>query len=210
MSSLNTHSADYSKVTVVVLAAGMSERMGDVNKLLIEVDGEVMIRRTVKLYLSLNLGKVLVVVGHQQAMIRSALSGLDVDFVDNPLFEQGQLSSIRRGLRALSECCELVLIALADLPFLTAADIERVLQSFDCSEGKTILVPYFKGQRGNPLLLKANQAREADDQGVHLGCRKLIDKHPQKVQRLDVDNHHYTSDLDTPEDVLRHLGIRLR
>lgn len=210
MNCRNSHTGDYSKVAVIILAAGMSERMRDVNKLLIEVDGEVMIRRTVNLYLSLKLGKVLVVVGFQQAMIREALSGLDVCFVDNPLFEQGQLSSIRSGLNALSESCDQVLIALGDLPFLTTTDIELMLQSFDSSTEKTILVPYFEGCRGNPLLLKASQAIEVDAQGIHLGCRRLIDKHPQKVQRLDVDNHHYTSDLDTPEDVLKHLNIRLR
>lgn len=201
---------NYSNVDVVILAAGLSQRMGSTNKLLIDIDGEPMIRRTVKLYQAAGLANIVVVVGHQQDKVRAALEGLDIKIVNNDAFNEGQISSIRCGVKALSKQCEFAFIALADQPLLTPSDIHFLLESFNVLSNKTIQVPYFNNCRGNPLLLKASQLKEVDSQGVHLGCRKLIDKHPEKVQRIEVDNAHFTCDLDTPEDVLAVLGTVLR
>jgi len=201
---------NYSNVDVVILAAGLSQRMGSTNKLLIDIDGEPMIRRTVKLYQAAGLANIVVVVGHQQDKVRAALEGLDIKIINNDAFNEGQISSIRCGVKALSNGCEFAFIALADQPLLTPSDIHFLLESFNVLSNKTIQVPYFNNCRGNPLLLRASQLKEVDSQGVHLGCRKLIDKHPEKVQRIEVDNDHFTCDLDTPEDVLAVLGTVLR
>lgn len=201
---------NYSAIDVVILAAGLSQRMGDINKLLIDINGEPMIRRTVKLYQAVGLENIIVVVGYQQDKVRAVLEGLNIKIINNSDYNEGQISSIRCGVKALSQQCEYVFIALADQPLLTTSDIHFLLTSFNINSEKTIQVPYFNDCRGNPLLLKANQLKEVDKQGVHLGCRKLIDKHPEKVQRLEVDNAHFTCDLDTPEDVLEVLGKVLR
>ena len=201
---------DYAKVDVVILAAGLSQRMGSTNKLFIDIDGEPMIRRTVKLYQSAGLINVIVVVGYQQEKVRAVLEDLNVKIIKNNDYNKGQITSIRCGVNALSEQCEFAFIALADQPLLTTSDIHFLLTSFNTNSDKTIQVPYYNNSRGNPLLLKARQLKEVDSQGVHLGCRKLIEKHPEKVQRLEVDNTHFTCDLDTPEDVLVVLGKVLR
>lgn len=201
---------DYAKVDVVILAAGLSQRMGSTNKLFIDIDGEPMIRRTVKLYQSAGLINVIVVVGYQQEKVRAVLEDLNVKIIKNNDYNEGQITSIRCGVNALSEQCEFAFIALADQPLLTTSDIHFLLTSFNTNSDKTIQVPYYNNSRGNPLLLKARQLKEVDSQGVHLGCRKLIEKHPEKVQRLEVDNTHFTCDLDTPEDVLVVLGKVLR
>ena len=197
---------NYSTVDVVILAAGLSQRMGVTNKLLIKVDGEPMIRRTVKLYQAVGLTNILVVVGYEKEKIKEALIGLNIKIIINNDFNDGQISSIRCGVKALSTECEYAFIALADQPLLTKHDIQFLLTSFNTESNKTIQVPYFNNCRGNPLLLKATQLKAVDNDGVHLGCRKLIEKHPDKVQRLEVNNSHFTCDLDTPEDVLTVLG----
>jgi molybdenum cofactor cytidylyltransferase len=201
---------NYLTINVVILAAGLSQRMGETNKLLITVDDEPMIRRTVKLYQAAGLTNIIVVVGYQQEKIRAALTGLNINIVNNNDFNEGQVSSIRCGVKALSNDCEYAFIALSDQPLLSVDDITFLINSFKTESNKTIQVPYFKGDRGNPLLLRATQLKEVDNQGVHLGCRKLIDKHPEKVQRVEVHNNHFTCDLDTPEDVKAVLGKVLR
>ena len=201
---------DYSNIDAVILGAGLSQRMGSTNKLLIDIDGEPMIRRTVKLYQAVGIENIIVVVGHEKEEVIAALAGLDIKIVTNDAYSEGQISSIRCGVKALSKACEFAFIALADQPLLTISDIHFLLESFNVLSNKTIQIPYFNDCRGNPLLLKASQLKEVDSQGVHLGCRKLIDKHPEKVQRVEVDNDHFTCDLDTPEDVLAVLGKVLR
>ena len=105
-------------VNVIVLAAGLSRRMGDVNKLLLDIDGEPMVRRTVKLYRSL-FSSVTVITGFESDKVQAALTGLDVTLLFNPDFETGQQSSVRLGLRAQELQGEGVIIALSDQPELT-------------------------------------------------------------------------------------------
>jgi len=77
----------------ILLAAGSATRMGR-NKLLLELDGEPLVRRAARRALEAGLDPLLVVVGHEAAAVRAALSGLGCRFVDNPEWRRGQTSSI--------------------------------------------------------------------------------------------------------------------
>ena len=198
----------YSNTSAIILAAGLSKRMGTINKLLIPIDGKSMVRRTVEQYINTGIEQIIVVVGHQQDRIRAALSGLKVKLVFNDGFDNGQITSIRCGLKAISKQSQTVLIGLSDQPLLTTHDIQQLLQAFLQQSSKSILVPYYQDVRGNPIVLSATQALAVDRDGVRLGCRKLIDKHPEKVLRFDVVSNHYNCDLDNVEEVAKLLGER--
>lgn len=196
----------YSNTSAIILAAGLSQRMGDINKLLIPIDDKSMVRRTVEQYIDAGIGQIVVVVGHQQERIRAALCGLKVEVVFNDEFDNGQITSIRCGLKAISNKCQNVLIGLSDQPLLTANDIQQLLQAFLKQSSKSILVPYYQNTRGNPIVLSGKQALVVDRDGVRLGCRKLIDKHPEKVFSFEATNNHYTCDLDNVDEVTQLLG----
>jgi molybdenum cofactor cytidylyltransferase len=77
------------KVAAVLLAAGLSSRMGGRNKLLIEIGGEPLVRRSARTYLAAG-ADVHVVLGHEAGAVRVALAGLPLTFVENPNFAVGQ------------------------------------------------------------------------------------------------------------------------
>lgn len=77
-------------VAGVLLAAGTSSRYGDANKLLADADGSPMVRRSARTLLDAGLDPVVVVVGYQADRVRDALSGLPVEFAENPAYESGQ------------------------------------------------------------------------------------------------------------------------
>ena len=62
-------------VAGIVLAAGTSTRMGQ-NKLLLELDGEPIVRRAVRRAVEAGLDPVFVVVGHQADRINEAIETL--------------------------------------------------------------------------------------------------------------------------------------
>ena len=108
------------------------------------------------------------------------------------------MTSVHRGMRALEQACDGVLICLADLPLLSADDLRRLTDAFACCP-TSVLVPTYQGERGNPIVL-AYEHREpilAGDR--NLGCKRLIKKHPELVTALEMDNDHLVFDLDTPE-----------
>lgn len=182
-------------IHIIILAAGLSRRMGDVNKLLLDIDGAPMVRRAAELYSSI-FSSVTLVSGYQAGKIERAVEGINLNILHNPDFTQGQQSSVRCGLRSIPDSCEAVLIALADQPFLTPQDISRFATDFMDSSRDKIFIPYHHEQRGNPVIFPARLLRSLDETP-----RAFIDAHPDRVQRYRVSNDHFITDIDSPQDV---------
>ncbi len=186
-------------MAAVLLAAGLSKRMGDINKLLIEIDGKPMVRRAAETLQASGLA-LYVVTGHERGRVEAALRDLEnIVFVHNPAYRDGQASSIRAGLAALNGEHEAAFIALSDQPGLEAADIADLIGAFQDSDGSRILMPVFDGQRGNPIVVPRAIIETIGDGPMNFGCRKFMDANPERVWRYDVQNDHFTRDIDTPQ-----------
>ena len=70
-------------VAAILLAAGQSRRMGSINKLLVEIDGLSMIRRSMEAILASKAGPIIVVIGHEADRVCKELEPYDVTFVQN-------------------------------------------------------------------------------------------------------------------------------
>ena len=188
-----------STVSAIVLAAGESRRMGGINKLMLAVEGEPLLRHTVKTLLASRLGEVVVVLGHQAEEVRILLHELEVRTVVNSHYREGQMSSVHCGLETLTRPCDGVMICLVDQPLLTAQDIDVLIDAFG-RRGASILVPTYEGRRGNPIVLAYAHRAEILGGGRNLGCKRLIESNPQLVSTVEMDVDHVVFDLDTPED----------
>ena len=102
-------------IAAIVLAAGLSSRMGQ-PKLLLEVGGKPLIRWSVERVRAGGVQDVVVVLGHEAEKVREALGGLPVRFCVNQTPEAGQASSIKVGMSTLQHGTTAVLIALGDQP----------------------------------------------------------------------------------------------
>lgn len=181
----------------VLLAAGLSRRMGGRNKLLAEAGGEAMARRCARVLLDSGL-EVVAVTGHAREAVEAALAGLDVRLVFNPDYRAGQRASVRAGLAAVAGAGDAVLVALADQPFLTPGDIEALLDAYRRSRRDSFLVPYYRGRRGNPVVMPAALAEEITARPEADGQGPLTDLFPDRVERFEAPNDHYIRDIDTP------------
>jgi len=141
-----------SDVAAIVLAAGLSRRMGKVNKLLLSVDGEVLVRRIVAACAAVTDHQVTVVTGHQPDAVKSALHDMSVTFVHNPRFEEGQMTSVDAGLKDAPETST-YLLALGDQPKIKAACLEALLHAHRANGDGRITVPMVAGVRGNPIVI---------------------------------------------------------
>jgi molybdenum cofactor cytidylyltransferase len=188
------------KAAAVLLAAGLSRRMGERNKLLIEIDGEPLVRRTAKTYLQAGV-EVYAVLGHEVELVREALAGLPVSCVENPEYEEGQPSSVRAGVDSLGGAYDAILIALADQPALTPGDVSDLIRAFSESGGGRIVIPYCGERRGNPAVFPAAIVAKIRAAGRYAAYRGFIDKHPELTFRYQAANDHYAIDIDTPEDL---------
>ncbi|HRP98269.1 MAG TPA: XdhC family protein [Rhodocyclaceae bacterium] len=187
-------------VAALVLAAGMSSRMGAANKLLAAVDGVPMVARAVDAALASRAASVTVVVGHEGDAVAAALAGRAVRIVRNPDYAQGMSTSLRCGLAALPAAAQAVVVLLGDMPRVGAGHVDRLIAAFDPAE-PAIIVPEHGGRRGNPVLwprdlFAAMQAIEGDR-----GARGLIEAHATRVRRVACDDDGIFFDVDTPADL---------
>ena len=181
----------------IVLAAGLSRRMGR-PKLLLELRGSPVIRRTVETLLGAGLDDLVVVVGPAADAIVQALSGLPVRFAVNPAPEAGQAGSVVTGVRALSPCATAALIALGDQPSLPGPVVPRLLEAFH-STGKPIAAPVYRDGLGNPVLFASSLFPELLALHGDRGARAIVEQDPARVAAVVFDIP-MPRDLDTPED----------
>jgi len=187
-------------ISAIVLAAGLSSRMGKIIKLLVDFGGLPMIRHVVQQVLASNVSEVHVVVGHEAEEVKAALVDLPITMVDNPLYKEGLSASLRAGITSLLSGSDATLICLGDMPLVSKTLINSLIDEFDPSQGKSICVPIYEGQRGNPILWSAEFFPEMAGSSGDTGARFLLEHHPQAIIEVPQPYQSALVDIDTHED----------
>jgi molybdenum cofactor cytidylyltransferase len=195
-------------VGVVLLAAGRASRMGAEagHKLLAEFDGETLIRRMASTALTSKAEQTVVVTGHRSADIGASLKGLDVSLAHNGDHETGMASSLKTGLAALGNECDGALVLLGDMPALTAAHLDRLIEAFSESRGQAIVRACDGERRGNPVILPRSAFAEAMELSGDVGARTLIESGVWPVIDVEIGAA-ARLDVDTPEAVRAAGGV---
>lgn len=141
---------DSLRVAAIVLAAGSSRRMGT-NKLLLPLEGEPLVRRTVRRCLAAGFDRVVVVLGHEPARVRAALEGLSCEVVENADHARGVGTSIRAGVGAVADAVDAVVIVLGDMPYVTT-DMLRTVASWYRATRPPVVVSEYGGVQAPPTL----------------------------------------------------------
>lgn len=184
----------------IVLASGMSHRFGVANKLLAEVSGVPVIRRSTVAYVSAALQPIVVVVGYQADAVRRVLSGLPVAFVNNPEFEKGQSQALVRGLAALPDRTEAAVIGVGDQPWLQSDTIGQIVTAWRRSRAP-IVAPLYDGERGNPVLFARALFGELAAVEGDVGGRPVIAAHLDQVVWVSARDIAQAADIDVPADL---------
>jgi len=200
----------YSRMTVgaVLLAAGAGERMGGRPKALLELGGVPLVLRQLIALSGAGVDEVAVVLGHHGEAIEAAVRQFPIALVQNPSPGDGQASSVRLGLQALSPRLDAVIVALADQPLIDSQDIVALISAFRKRGEAAMVVPRVRRpdgetEPGNPVMFDAALRGEWLAGAADLACRKWRERNPGRVSWLDTDNQRYRVDIDTPEDLER-------
>ena len=196
----------YSRVVVgaVLLAAGSGSRLGRRPKCLLELGGVPLIRRQLIALSGAGVDEVVVVLGHHADQIEPLLQTFPVTLVRNLSPDDGQVSSQRLGLAALTGQLDAAVVALADQPLINAQDITALISAFKARpDGVQVVYPEVNGERGNPVIFSAEVREQILAGAAHVGCRQWQAAHADAVAPFITDNRRYRVDIDTPEDIER-------
>lgn len=182
----------------LILAAGAGRRFGG-GKLLADLGGVPVIRRTTEAVLAAGFDTVLVATGDQHRAIATALEGLSCRIVPTPGWEEGMAASIRTGSVALAACRKGVFVFLGDMPLVPAALCGRLAELAETAGYAAR--PVVDGRPGHPVCFVreavADLARLEGDQGAAHGLKRRRD-----VAYLETDDIGAILDIDSPEDLL--------
>lgn len=188
---------------IIVLAAGEARRFGTTKQLL--PTGELtMVQQVASTAVRSRVGEVVVVLGHRAEKIAPLLKGYPVHLIFNPSWQEGMSTSLKAGLLGLSPQVRAALVLLADQPGVTSSVLQLLAKAY-LETGKKIVVPYYQGRRGNPVLLDRSLWKEIFSLEGDKGARDLLNRYPEEVLSVEVDCAGVVEDIDTPEDYIRWL-----
>lgn len=190
-------------VSAILLAAGESRRMGEENKLTLQVGGTPLVRHCAQVLLASRLVEMVVVLGYDADAIAGLLVDLPLRALVNHHYAKGQMTSVDAGLISLTQPCDGFMVCLSDQPLLEPRDINDLIDAFAGRERGSVLVPLHDGRRGNPVILSWAHRDTILFGNRKLGCRRFIEKNPALVTTIEFPNDHVIRDLDTPEDYAR-------
>jgi molybdenum cofactor cytidylyltransferase len=189
----------------IVLAAGKSSRMGR-SKATLPIDGgDTFLTRIIRTFQAASVEDVVVVVGHDAGTIVSSLADvpMTVRLVENPDYEQGQLSSLLAGLRVVDRPGVVAaLVTLVDVPLVSEATVRAVVERYRQTRAP-IVRPVRGNDHGHPVLIDRSLFDAVRHADPAVGAKPIIRANVSAAGDVAVVDDGAFMDFDTPEDVRR-------
>ncbi|MGC1475389.1 MAG: nucleotidyltransferase family protein, partial [Terriglobales bacterium] len=194
------------RIGAVILAAGTSARMGEAKQLL-RLGEATVLNQVVNNVCGSSVDEIVIVLGHQAETIKQSIATESLKVVVNESYRQGMGTSLRAGLSALPSEVDAALIVLADQPFVRSATFDQIIDHYQQSNAQ-IVIPVYKGFRGNPVLLDRSVFPEVMALTGDIGCRAIFGNHPEGIAKVPVEDIGILLDLDSKDDVARLQDFR--
>ena len=173
----------------LIVAAGMSSRMGDFKPLL-NIGSISIAQRVVATFQQAGVEKIVMITGYNATALEKHLAGNGVVFLRNENYRSTQMfDSVCIGLRYLRDKCDRLLFTPVDIPLFTAGTVRALLDS-----GAALACPAVDGETGHPTLISASLF--PGDRGL----RGALERCGVEMLRLPVEDRGVLHDADTPED----------
>lgn len=192
-------------IAAVILAAGLSSRYRaqdtqTVSKVLVDLDGRPLVRHVIDEALCSRCAPIVVVTGYAHEAVEAALTDADVTLVNNPDYETGLASSLKRGIGRLPVNSQGAIVLLADMPKISTAVINKLIGIFVQHPDADAIVPVYNGTRGNPVLLARSLFPQIMQLKGDQGAKPLLEAaKSERVIYVTIDDEAVATDVDTPD-----------
>ncbi len=190
----------------IILAAGLSSRMGRLKALLPFAGGEAAIRQVVRN--AAKLGRVVVVTGHEAQAIAEQLKGLPVELCHNETYLRGMFTSVQAGVRRVAQSgADAFFLLPVDYTLVTADIMRRLAEEFARCDAP-IVYPALCGKKGHPPLIGAQCIPDILSHDGTDGLKGALSLYEKRARLLELNEPAVLDDMDTMEDYARMSAIR--
>ena len=183
------------QIGALIVAAGMSSRMGEFKPML-SIASISVAQRVVATLSQAGVSKIVMVTGYNATILERHLAGNGIIFLRNEQYETTQMfDSVKIGLRYLQDKCDRVLFTPVDVPLFTAKTVKAILDS-----GASLAAPMCDGKQGHPILISNELISEILNDCGEMGLKGAMDRCSVPLMRIEVEDPGTIHDADTPED----------
>ena len=199
------------RIGALLLAAGEGARLGGRAKGAIEIEGEPLLLRGLRILSEAGVDEVVVGTGHYQSDVAPLLTQARVLFdndclleVTQPTADHSQSDSLRIGVAGLSQAVDAAMVLPVDMPALTRQDLIALIGAYKHADpGIEFVGPMVDARPGNPVLFSQRIALKIAQGEGDFGSGAWRHQRPDWLLEWQTDNLHYVTDIDTPEDLDR-------
>ena len=191
-----------SEVSILILAAGNSSRLGQPKQLVV-FDGKPLICHLIEQALFVKTKSVFVVLGGNQEVILPKITHLPVTIVVNKNWKEGMGSSIAAGVKAIQKQYPNttgIVTVLCDQPFVSANLIYKII-TVQQETGADVVASSYSGSLGVPAFFSKVIFKELLNLTGKIGAKKVIQQHLSEAKFVSFPEGIF--DIDTPEDLVR-------
>jgi molybdenum cofactor cytidylyltransferase len=189
-----------SNVGIIILAAGVSKRLGRAKQLEI-INGKSLLQHTIDVAIGSNVQKIVVVLGARFNEIKSQIQDNDIVIAENENWEQGMSTSIVFGLsHIVSTMPEIdkVIFMVCDQPYVNTELLQALIQKSHETK-HPIVASEYAGIKGIPALFDKEMFASLMQLEGEGGAGKLIRNHLALVATVPFDKGEV--DVDSEDDV---------
>jgi len=189
------------RIAALIPAAGLSSRM-KVFKPLLELGGQTLAERVVRLFENAGITDIVTVVGHRCDDLIPVLEQTSSRWVFNPNSREGMFASIQQGLRALSPSCDAFFLLPVDTPLVRSLTVRQLMKAFG-RRSALICYPRFQSKRGHPPIIDSRLIDAMLAYSGQGGMRAFLRKYATRACTVPVADAYIRMDADTEVDYAR-------
>lgn len=187
-------------ITAIIMASGLSKRMGE-NKLLLKYKDKTIIEYVLDEVSKVDFKEVIVVSSYNE--IKEISKKYNYKYIENKKNYIGQSESIKLGINNSKESLGYMFF-VGDQPLIDSKYINKMIEVFNESKD-FIIIPRYKDKKGNPVIFPKSKRGELlrlkeDEKG------KKVITNSCNIKYVDVSEY-MLFDIDTKKDYIQLGGI---
>ena len=189
-------------IAAIILAAGLSQRMGQ-PKMLLPWGQTTVLGQVVQVLSKAGIDEIIVVTGGSRALIENAMTDLPVHPVFNAQYENDDMAlSLKVGLSALPPHTEAALVALGDQPQIQLQVVHKIIEAHQNFK-PGLVIPSFQMRRGHPWMITRSLWSQIMNYQCPKTLRDFTNDYAEQIHYVSIENDSILLDIDTPEDYQR-------
>ena len=187
-------------ITAILLAAGQSKRLFNQNKLIKNYKGKPLINHAVQSIIKSKIEKLIIVLGFEYLKVKKKINkNKKIKFVINHNYTRGIASSIKCGLKKISNKSDGFIIVQADMPEIGKNILNKLYKEIKTNK-KEIFVPRKNNKIGNPIGFKLSMINQLKKISGNRGAKFIIKRNKSKIKYIRTKSLGIFKDIDLNKD----------